>query len=128
MAKSKSSFRRKRFLWCIPQLGVNSSSLLCPSEKRAPISGKLLFRHNSLSHSLIMVSLGSCLQVCLLIFVPNNINSRDRRSSLRLGGGGGAPLVTQYWGDTRHFFLLSLYNFKNIWGDTFPLPPLLRGP
>ena len=39
------------------------------SEKLAPISGKLLFRHNSLRHSLIMLSLGSCLQVCLLIFV-----------------------------------------------------------
>ena len=39
------------------------------SEKLAPISGKLLFRHNSLRHSLIMLSPGSCLQVCLLIFV-----------------------------------------------------------
>ena len=29
--------------------------------------------------------------------------------------GGGAPLVTQYWGGgTKHFFLLILYNFKNI--------------
>ena len=25
--------------------------------------------------------------------------------------------MPQYWGDTRHFFLLILYNFKNIgWG------------
>ena len=39
------------------------------SEKLAPISGKLHFRHNSLRHSLIMLSPGSCLQVCLLIFV-----------------------------------------------------------
>ena len=39
------------------------------SEKLAPISGKLLFRHNSLRHSLIMLSPGRCLQVCLLIFV-----------------------------------------------------------
>ena len=30
--------------------------------------------------------------------------------------GGGAPLVTQYWGGTKHFFLLILYNFRNIWG------------
>ena len=39
------------------------------SEKLAPISGKLLFRHNLLRHSLIILSPGSCLQVCLLIFV-----------------------------------------------------------
>ena len=39
------------------------------SEKLAPISGKLLFRHNSLRHSLIMLSPGSCLQVCPLRFV-----------------------------------------------------------
>ena len=38
----------------------------------------------------------------------------------------GTPLVTQYWGggDTRHFFLLNLYNFKNIEGGHVPpLPP-----
>ena len=34
----------------------------------------------------------------------------------------GAQLVTQYWG-TRHFFLLNLYNFKNIGGHVPPLPP-----
>ena len=79
------------------------------SEKLAPISGKLLFRHNSLSHSLIMLSPGSCLQVCLLIFVPNNINSRDRGASLRLGGG---TISDSILGGTRQFFLLSLYNFK----------------
>ena len=37
---------------------------------------------------------------------------RDRGTTLRLG----APIVTQYWGGTRHFFLLILYNFKNIGG------------
>ena len=32
-------------------------------------------------------------------------------------GGGGASLVTQYWGEGKgHFFLLILYNFKNIGG------------
>ena len=36
--------------------------------------------------------------------------------------------MTQYWGDTRHFFLLNLYNFKNIGGARAPLPPLLLGP
>ena len=43
---------------------------------------------------------------------------------------GGAPLVTQSW-DTRHFFLLIIYNFKIIGGHVpTPLPPgpLLRGP
>ena len=45
---------------------------------------------------------------------------------------GGAPLVTQYRGCTKHFFLLILYNFKNIGeggGARAPPPaPLLRGP
>ena len=33
--------------------------------------------------------------------------------------------MTQYWGDTRHFFLLTLYNFKNIGGggQVPPGPP-----
>ena len=37
------------------------------------------------------------------------------------GGGGGG---------TRHFFLITLYNFKNIGGGTCPPapPPLPRGP
>ena len=42
------------------------------------------------------------------------------------GGGGGAPLVPQYWGDTRDFFLLILYNFKNIGGHLPPPPPTPR--
>ena len=42
---------------------------------------------------------------------------------------GGTPLVTQYWGCTRHFFSLTFYNFKNIGGHVPPPPaPLLRGP
>ena len=40
--------------------------------------------------------------------------------------------MTQYWGGgggTKHFFLLILYNFKNIGGGArAPRPPLLRGP
>ena len=32
---------------------------------------------------------------------------------MRWGGGGG---MTEYWGGTIHFFLLTLYNFKNIGG------------
>ena len=96
------------------------------SEKLAPISGKLLFRHDLLSHSLIMLSPGSCLQVCLLIFVPNNINSRDRGASLRLGGGGGGrggTISDSILGGTRQFFLLSLYHFKNIGGGARAPPP-----
>ena len=39
--------------------------------------------------------------------------------------------MTQYWGGTRHFFLLNLYNFKNIGGARAPPapnppPPLLQ--
>ena len=44
------------------------------------------------------------------------------------GEGGGALLVTQYWGGTRHFFLLNLYNFQNIGGGGRARAPLLRGP
>ena len=37
--------------------------------------------------------------------------------------------MTQYLGNTRHFFLLTLFNFKNIGGgSTCPPAPLLRGP
>ena len=35
-------------------------------------------------------------------------------------GGGG---MTEYWGDTIHFFLLTLYNFKNIGGARAPPAP-----
>ena len=45
-----------------------------------------------------------------------------------MGGGGGASLVTQYWGGTRHFFLLILYNFKNIGWHVPPPPPPLPNP
>ena len=47
---------------------------------------------------------------------------QGRRSNFEIGG---APLVTQYWGEggTRHFFLLILYNFKNIEGGHVPPPP-----
>ena len=38
--------------------------------------------------------------------------------------GGGAPLVTQSWG-TRHFFLLTIYNFKIIGGHAPPPPASL---
>ena len=37
--------------------------------------------------------------------------------------------MTQYWGGgggTRHFFLLTLYNFKNIWGTRAPNPLALQ--
>ena len=33
-----------------------------------------------------------------------------------------------YWGVTRHFFLLTLYNFKNIGGGGRGARALLRGP
>ena len=31
--------------------------------------------------------------------------------------------MTQYWGSTKHFFLLILYNLKNIEGARVPPPP-----
>ena len=36
----------------------------------------------------------------------------------------GGILVPQYWGGTKHFFLLTLYNFKNIGGARAPPAPL----
>ena len=56
---------------------------------------------------------------------------------MRLGGGGGGEggtISDSIFGEggKRHFFLLNLYNFKNIGGGggTCPPapPPLLRGP
>ena len=34
--------------------------------------------------------------------------------------------MTQYWGGTKHFFLLILYNFKNIGGGGEAAPPTPR--
>ena len=31
--------------------------------------------------------------------------------------------MTEYWGGTRHFFLLTLYNFKILGGTCSPCPP-----
>ena len=60
-------------------------------------------------------------------YISTKISSgRDRGATKRFGGGGGgakAPLVTQYWGSTRHFFSLNLYNFQNIGGHVPPCPP-----
>ena len=55
---------------------------------------------------------------------------KDRGATLRLGGGGGG--LTEYWGEGGkiYFFLLTLYNFKNIGGrDVCPPctpPPIPR--
>ena len=50
--------------------------------------------------------------------------SRDRGATLRLGGGEGWGTISDsiLWG-TKHFFLLILYNFKNIGGARAPPPP-----
>ena len=57
----------------------------------------------------------------------------DRGASLRLGGEGIVRDSILGGGGTKHFFLLILYNFKNIggggWGEErAPPAPLLRGP
>ena len=56
---------------------------------------------------------------------------RGPRSNFEIGEEV-APLVTQYWEGTKHFFLLILYKFKNIGGGGggrhVPPAPLLRGP
>ena len=49
---------------------------------------------------------------------------RDRRATLRLGGGGWEGTISDsILGGTEHFFLLILYNFKNIGGGHVPPPP-----
>ena len=47
---------------------------------------------------------------------------RDHGATLRLGGGGTISDSILGKG-TKHFFLLILYNFKNIGGGTCPPPP-----
>ena len=65
------------------------------------------------------------------------VRTRDRGATLRLGGGGGGEGIISapiFGGEgTRHFFFLTLYNFKNIGGGGHvppapSSPPLLRGP
>ena len=51
---------------------------------------------------------------------------RDRGAILRWEGGGGAPLVTQYWGrgSTKQFFLLIFIILEILGGGArAPLPP-----
>ena len=62
---------------------------------------------------------GSCvkLQNFFLYLLPLLLQGPRSDFEIGMGGGGGAPLVPQYWGGgTRHFFLLTLFNFKNIGG------------
>ena len=76
----------------------------------------------------------TCLtNLCVIRVLMNSSNIvitsyiRDRGATLRWGGG--APLVTQSWlGGTRHFFLLILYNFRNIGGSRAPRAPLSLSP
>ena len=62
----------------------------------------------------------------------SKVSSQGPRSNFEIGGGGrGAPLVTQYWGGIKQFFLLILYNFGNIGGGggearAPPCPPTPR--
>ena len=47
------------------------------------------------------------------------------RSNFEIGGWGGGGM-TEYWGGgTKHFFLLTLYNFLKYWGGghVSPCPP-----
>ena len=41
-------------------------------------------------------------------------------------GVGGGTISDSILGSTRHFFLLNLYNFKNIGGARSPCPPTPR--
>ena len=55
---------------------------------------------------------------------------RDRGATLRLGGGGGGGTASDsILGGTRHFYLLTLYNFKHMGGGggtCHPVPPAPR--
>ena len=59
-------------------------------------------------------------QYCVLLV--NYRMYRDRGATLRLGGGGGT-VSDSILGGTRRFFLLTLYNFKNIGGARAPHGP-----
>ena len=53
----------------------------------------------------------------IFVYVRPKKSFRDRGAALRLGGGGrGGTISDSILGGTRHFFLLILYNFKNIGG------------
>ena len=59
----------------------------------------------------------ACLQTLILLRRgPEHFPRRRRINVCGQAKIGGAQLVTRYWGGTRHFFLLTLYNFKNIGG------------
>ena len=51
--------------------------------------------------------------------------SRDRVATLRLEGGTISESILG-GGGTRHFFLLTLYNLRNIWGHVLPRPSTPR--
>ena len=52
-------------------------------------------------------------------------NARDRRATLRLGNTVSDSILGGEGGGTRHFFLLTLYNVRNIGGrgPRTPSPP-----
>ena len=59
-------------------------------------------------------------QVCLVLYLKMLVGpSQGPRSNFEIGGD-----MTEYWGGTIHFFLLTLYNFKNIGGGARAPPPL----
>ena len=62
----------------------------------------------------------------------NQSLTQGPRSNFEIGEGGGHDWILGGGGKI-HFFLLTLYNFKNIGGEGTcppcpPPPPLLRGP
>ena len=69
--------------------------------------------------------------VILIAIVVNNIENwpclRNRGATLRLEGGG-APLVTQYWGPQDTFSYQFFIILKILEGTRVPRHPLLRSP
>ena len=61
-----------------------------------------------------------------IILSPSiNLYSRDRGATLGLRGGGGGDggfISDSIWGNSRYFFLLTLYNFENNWRPVLPTP------
>ena len=86
-------------------------------------------------HHLKLSMHNSCLPVNKILILDSQVSEKcdsvfidiqGLRSNFKIGEGGTiSASILGGGGGTRHFFLLTLYNFKNIEKH---VPPLLHGP